>query len=89
MSAGGRVPPALWLPQAVKYGARGKAVGNFADRSLEIADREPGSRAEQAVGLAGVEAAPRQQLLHFIALIERENALIARPGLHERPAAAR
>src|SRR5215831_16086358 len=88
MSAGGKVPPASGLPQAVKQSARRESIGNFADRRLEIADGEPGPRTEQAVGLAGVETAPRQQLLHLVALIERENTLLARPRLHERSAAA-
>ena len=70
-----KVSPDSWLPQAVKNSARGKTIGNFTDGSLEIADGEPGPRAEQAVGFAGIKTAPRQQLLHFIALIERENAL--------------
>ena len=31
-----------------------------------------------------VKAAARQKLLHLVALVEREHALVARPGLHER-----
>ena len=48
---------------------------------MKIANGEPSPRAEQAVRFASVETAPRQQLLHFIALIERENALKLLPRL--------
>ena len=65
-----------------------KPVRNLADRRLEIANGKPGQRPDQAVGLADSKAAARQKLLHLVALVEREHALVARPGLHERRAAA-
>src|SRR5689334_1592253 len=76
------------LPQAVEQAARRKAVGELAGGGLEIADGDAGARAEQPIGLADVVAAARQQLLHLESLAHRQRALVARPGLHERPAAA-
>ena len=45
--------------------AGGKAVGDLPDRGLETADGDAGARADAAVGLADIEAAPRQELLQF------------------------
>jgi hypothetical protein len=49
----------LRLAQAIKHIARGKAVGDLADRSLKITDREAGAGTEQAVRVADIEAALR------------------------------
>src|SRR5277367_650638 len=79
--------PPLWLAQAVQHFARGKTVRNLPDRGLKAADRDPRLRAQQPVGRTDIEAAPRQKLLHLIALVDREHALVARPALRERRAA--
>src|SRR6185312_7054996 len=71
------LPAFLASPQALEHVARGKAIGNCADRGLKIADREPGLRTEPAVRCADAEAA----------LVDREHRFVARPSLHERRAA--
>src|SRR4029077_16905111 len=76
------------LPQTIEHDARGKAVRDLAVGGLEIADGDTRARTEKPVRLADVVAAARQQLLHLEALAHRPRALVARPGLHERPAAA-
>ena len=75
----------LRLAQAVEHVARGKAVRNLPDRGLKVADGDAGARAEQTVGLADIEAAPRQQLLQLVALVAasaraRRAASAARTG---------
>src|SRR5437899_12107145 len=74
--------------QAVQDFARGEAVGNEARFRLEVADGGAAPGAEPAVRLAHVEAAARQPLLQLEPFLAGERALLARPGLGERLAAA-
>src|SRR5262245_10552419 len=75
-------------PQTLQNRRRGEAVGYRPDRSLECAQSGAALGAQAAVRLADVIAAPRQELLQLVALVAREHALMARPRLHDRPAAA-
>src|SRR5580693_1202006 len=83
-------PLAAWLrlPQPVEHAGGGKTVRNKPDRGLKIAQRDAGARAEEAIGGADIKAVAGELLLQLIALVEREHALVARPILHERRAAA-
>src|SRR5579862_6994455 len=83
-----RIPAWLRLAQAVEHAGGGKTVRNEADRGLKIADGDAGARAEEAVGGADIETVAGELLLQLVALVEREHALVARPILHERRAAA-
>ena len=78
----------LRLSQPVEHFARGEAIWGLADRALEIANGKPGARAKQPIRIADSEATPGEQLLHLITLVHGEDALIARPGLHQGTAAA-
>ena len=96
----GRRPP--WLPPKRPHFHRSRAIGCATGPGLwprqsrpERARSRPGSRAraarlgaEPAGRLAAVEALLQQQLLQLAALIAREHRLVARPGLHDRLAAA-
>ena len=53
-----------------------------------MTDRLPGAGAEVAVRLAAVEPVLAQKLLHFKAFCSRQDAFLARPGLHQRLAPA-
>src|ERR1700734_2384154 len=78
----------LLLGQAVEHFARGKTVRNLADRGLKAADGDASLRAQEPVGLANIKAMLCQKLLQLVALVRRQDALVARPVLHEgRPAA--
>src|ERR1700686_5184286 len=78
----------LRLPQPVEHAGGGKTVRNEANRGLKIADGDAGARAEEPVGGADIETVAGELLLQLIALVERQHALVARPILHERRAAA-
>ena len=78
----------LRLTKPVQHARRGKPVRNQPDRGLIIADRDPGTRPEETIGIADIETVPRQKLLQLQALIKGKHALIARPFLHERCTAA-
>src|SRR5271169_3338416 len=84
------VPFAAWLrlAQPVEHAGGGKTVRNQADRGLKIADGDAGARAKEPVGGADIKAVAGELLLQLIALVKGEHALVARPSLHERRAAA-
>src|SRR4051794_9822280 len=66
----------------------GEAVGNEANRRLEIPHRGPCFRAEAAIRLASVEALLVQKLLKLAAFVARQHRLVPRPSLREGFAAA-
>src|ERR1700682_1367171 len=74
-------------PQAVEQLSAREAVGHKACARLKIAQRRARARAEIAVVFADVVSERREPLLHLEPLVARERALVARPRLHERPAA--
>src|SRR5580704_3202974 len=78
----------LRLAQPVEHAGGGKTVGNEADRGLKIADGDAGARAEEAIGGADIETVAGELLLQLNTLVHRQYALVARPILHERRAAA-
>src|SRR5262249_24106345 len=80
--------PARRPASRLAQGAGGNSVGDRAARLWELAPRVAGPAAEPAVELADVEAALGQPLLQLVALVPRQHALVARPGLHQRPTAA-
>src|SRR5580693_5053389 len=83
-------PFAAWLrlTQPVEHAGGGKTVRNKADRGLKIADGDAGARAKQPVGGADIKTVAGELLLQLNTLVHREHALVARPILHERRAAA-
>src|SRR5690606_34898009 len=72
-------PGFLRTAQPYQHGLRGEAVRNEAGRGLEVADGGASLGTEAPVGVADIETAPRQMLLHLHALLQRERALLARP----------
>src|SRR5205823_9024010 len=75
-------------PEPLQHVGGGKSVRRRPDRGLEAAQRLARLAAELAVGGAAIEAALRQQLLQLQPLGARQLPFLARPGLHERRAAA-
>src|ERR1700731_4253563 len=78
----------LRLSQPVEHAGGGKTVRNKADRGLKIADGDASARAEQPVRGADIKTAAGELLLQLNTLVHRQHALVARPILHERRAAA-
>src|SRR5262245_66399156 len=78
----------LTAAQPLQDRRRGETIRNQAAFRLEITHRDTGLVAEPPVRLADVEAVPVEVLLQFEPLGAGEHALVARPGLRDRRAAA-
>src|SRR6476619_7539626 len=74
--------------QALQDRHCGEAIRHKAAARLEIAHRRAGLLPEPPARLAHVESIAREMLLQLEPLGAGEHALLARPGLHDRPAAA-
>src|SRR5262249_30231384 len=86
--AGGCWDPSLLCAQAIEQLRRCETVRDEAGAQLKLPDRRAGLGPQPAVRLADVEAVEREALLQLVALAEIEHALVARPGLRQRPLAA-
>src|SRR5262245_36090467 len=79
---------ALPRPQPLQDRNRGDTIRDQPAARLEVPHRKAGLVAEPAARLADIEAEARELLLQLQALVAGEHALLARPGLHDRTAAA-